>query len=260
MIDRPSKMISPVLPPPPPSLRYNDAPSIEAHKDAEELPPPPSSWLALPHKKQLFILTLCRLSEPLTQTSLLSYLYFFLESLHSPDEPSPSSATISRRAGIMASSFAFSQCLTGMLWGRLSDRIGRKPCILLGLLGTTISVLGFGFAENFRTALMFRILGGCLNGNVGVLRTMVSETVREKRHQSRAFLIMPMCFNIGIIVGPALGGLLADPASTWPAVFGEYEWCRRWRWALPNVVSAVLLASSFIAGLLFLEEVGISSS
>ncbi|KAF8245398.1 MFS general substrate transporter, partial [Wilcoxina mikolae CBS 423.85] len=210
--------------------------------------------LTLPHKKQLLILALCRLSEPLTQTSLLSYLYFFLESFHDPDGAPPSSATISRRAGIMASSFALSQCLTGMLWGRLSDRVGRKPCLLLGLLGTTISVLGFGFASNFRTALTFRILGGCLNGNVGVLRTMVSETVREKRHQSRAFLIMPMCFNIGIIVGPALGGLLADPASTWPGVFGGWEWCRRWRWALPNVVNAVLLASSFVAGLLFLEE------
>jgi len=45
---------------------------------------------------------------------------------------------------------------------------------------------------------------------------MLSETIREKRHQSRAFLILHMCFNIGIILDPALGGVLADPVRSWP--------------------------------------------
>lgn len=147
-----------------------------------------------------------------------------------------------------------------MVWGRLSDHIGRKPCVLLGLLGSALSILGFGFSETFESALMFRVLAGCLNGNVGVLRTMLSETIREKRHQSRAFLIMPMCFNVGIILGPALGGVLADPASSWPEVFGNWEWCHRHRWALPNVVSAMFLMGSFIAGLMFLDEVHIPST
>lgn len=160
-----------------------------------------TGWLQLPHKTQLLVLALCRLSEPLNATSLLSYLYYFIGSLHGPDEEPPSAPTIARRAGLMASSFALAQCLTGFMWGRLSDRIGRKPVIMLGLLGSTLSILCFGFSENYATAMFFRILGGCLNGNVGVLRTMVSEVVREKRHQSRAFLIMPMCFNIGIIIG-----------------------------------------------------------
>lgn len=248
-----------------PSTPSSRPPSNDDHRyttasddEAQKLDETPASWLTLPHRKQLLILAICRLSEPLTQTSLMSYLYFLLESFHEPGTPPPSSATISRRAGIIASSFALSQCITGMLWGRLSDHIGRKPCILFGLLGTTISILGFGFSESFYTALAFRILGGCLNGNVGVLRTMMSETVREKKHQSRAFLIMPMCFNIGIIIGPALGGLLADPAQTWPSLFGQWEWCLRWRWALPNIVSAMFLGASWFAGLLFLEEVRFS--
>ncbi|CUS13308.1 unnamed protein product [Tuber aestivum] len=227
-------------------------------------PPPPAppqcprekpvTWLSLPRKTQLIVLTLCRFSEPLTQTSVASYLYYYLSSFHPPDKPPPSAETISRQAGIIASSFALAQCLTGMLWGRLSDRIGRKPCILFGLAGTAISIIGFGFSENLAMALTFRVLGGCLNGNVGVLRTMVAEVVVEKKYHSRAFLIMPMCFNVGIIVGPAIGGILADPASTYPGLFGGVEWMRRWRYALPNLISAVFLCTSMLLGFLFLEE------
>ncbi|PWW76833.1 MFS general substrate transporter [Tuber magnatum] len=234
--------------------------------DAPENPPPPPpassqsseekpvTWLSLPRKSQLIVLTLCRFSEPLTQTSVASYLYYYLSAFHPPNKPPPSAETISRQAGIIASSFALAQCLTGVLWGRLSDKIGRKPCILFGLAGTAISVIGFGFSENLAMALTFRILGGCLNGNVGVLRTMVTEVVVEKKYHSRAFLIMPMCFNVGIIVGPAIGGILADPASTYPGLFGGVEWMRRWRYALPNLASAVFLCTSMLLGFLFLEE------
>jgi MFS family permease len=126
---------------------------------------------------------------------------------------------------------------------------------MFGLCGTAASVLGFGFSRSFEHALICRILSGRLNGNVGVPRTMVSETIREKRHQSRAFLILPMCFNIGIIVGPALGGMLADPASTWPGMFARWEWARTYRWALANIVSTCFLMCSFVAGFLFLDEV-----
>lgn len=219
----------------------------------------PVTWLSLPHKSQLIVLALCRLSEPLTQTSVSAYIYYLLASYHPPGSPGPSDGTISRQAGILASSFALAQCLTGIFWGRLSDRIGRKPCILLGLAGTTVSVVGFGFSESLGAALAFRILGGCLNGNVGVLRTMVSEVIVEKKYQSRAFLIMPMCFNIGVIIGPMLGGLLADPVVGWPGVFGGIGWMERWKYALPNLVSAVFLAGSWVAGFLFLREVRIVS-
>jgi MFS family permease len=67
------------------------------------------------------------------------------------------------------------------LWGRASDHGGRKRVLLIGLSGTMISCLGFGFSTTFWQALIFRMLGGALNGNVGVMRTMVSEIVREKK-------------------------------------------------------------------------------
>jgi hypothetical protein len=70
-----------------------------------------------------------------------------------------------------------------------------------------MSVIGFGFSRSFVVAVSFRCLGGVLNGNIGVMRTMISEIIKEKKYQSRAFLVLPMTFNIGVIVGPILGNL-----------------------------------------------------
>jgi MFS family permease len=68
-----------------------------------------------------------------------------------------------------------------MLWGRWSDRAGRKNLIMIGLFGTMLSSVGFGFSKSFWNALVFRMMGGALNGNLGVMRTMISEIVREKK-------------------------------------------------------------------------------
>jgi MFS family permease len=94
-----------------------------------------------------------------------------------------------------------------MLWGWFSDSEygGRKRTIYFGLLGTMLSTIGFGFSRSFGRAVAFRCLGGIVNGNVGVMRTMISEIIKEKKYQSRAFLILPMVFNVGVIIGPILG-------------------------------------------------------
>lgn len=78
------------------------------------------------------------------------------------------------------------------------------------------------------------------------------------RYQSRAFLLLPMCFNVGIIVGPILGGLLADPAGSYPNLFGKIGWLHEFPYALPNIISAFILFIA-AAGVFFgLEEVCLS--
>lgn len=66
-----------------------------------------------------------------------------------------------------------------MYWGGVSDRVGRKPVLLMGCFGTAASLLVVGFAPNFWVALLGRILGGVLNGNIGVVQTMVGELVQR---------------------------------------------------------------------------------
>ena len=69
-------------------------------------------------------------------------------------------------AGLVTSAFAFAEFSTGVFWGRLSDRIGRKPVLMAGLIGTLLSMLVFGFAPSLPMALLGRALGGALNGYV----------------------------------------------------------------------------------------------
>jgi MFS family permease len=117
-------------------------------------------------------------------------MYFQLKSFDSslPD------STLSFQAGCLSSAFTFAQFCTAVWWGRAaeSEWLGRKRVLLIGLLGTGISAVGFGFSTNFAMALTFRCLGGAMNGNGGVMRTMVTETIKEKKYQSRAFMLMPM--------------------------------------------------------------------
>lgn len=159
----------------------------------------PVSWRDLPQKSQLAVLTLARLSEPLTQTSLQAYMFYQLKSF----DPSLPTSTISAQAGMLQGSFTAAQFVTAIMWGRMADAewSGRKRVLLIGLAGTGLSCVGFGFSGTFWQAMVCRTLGGALNGNVGVMRTMISEIIKEKRFQSRAFLLLPMCFNIGTFDG-----------------------------------------------------------
>lgn len=118
----------------------------------------PVSWASLPRKDQLLILTLARLSEPLTQTSLQSYMFYQLRSF----SPSAPDSTISYQAGMLQAAFTGAQFCTALIWGRMADweQMGRKRVILVGLLGTGIGALGFGFSNSFAVALLWRALGG----------------------------------------------------------------------------------------------------
>lgn len=139
----------------------------------------PVTWRSLPKKSQLFLLMLARCAEPLTQTSLQSYMYYQLKSF----DPDLSESTVASQVGLMQGSFTMAQFITAFLWGKAADssKIGRKRVLVIGLLGTGVATLGFGFSRTFLTAMIFRSLGGALNGNVGVMRTMISEIVEEKK-------------------------------------------------------------------------------
>lgn len=123
-------------------------------------------WRELPKKGQLAILTLARLSEPLTQQGLQSYMFYQLKSFTDSKGAAPSDSTVASQAGLLAAAFTGAQFLTAFMWGRLADSeaFGRKKVILIGLLGTAIGSLGFGFSKSFAAAVFWRCFGGMLNG------------------------------------------------------------------------------------------------
>ncbi|EEY14849.1 conserved hypothetical protein [Verticillium alfalfae VaMs.102] len=142
----------------------------------------------------------------------------------------------------------------GMYWGGLSDKIGRKPVLLIGCIGTMFSLVMVGFASNIWLALIGRALGGLLNGNIGVIQTMVGEMVKKPEHEPRAYSVMPFVWSIGTILGPFIGGTMANPHKSWPEAFPVGSLFYNFPYLLPNLVCAALLLVSIVLGWLLLQE------
>ncbi|KAL9589472.1 MAG: hypothetical protein Q9203_001736 [Teloschistes exilis] len=198
---------------------------------------------------QLFLLAICRLAEPVALTSCLPYAWVMVRDFNVGDK-----SNASFYAGIFISAFAFSESLTSLWWGGFSDRIGRKPVLLLGCAGTMLSLLIVGFSSNFWVALAGRVVGGLLNGNIGVIQTMVGELVTNPEHEPRAYAVMPFVWSIGTIIGPAIGGVTSRPAISMPDYFAPDGIFGRFPFLLPNLICTALLLLSICLGYFFLIE------
>jgi MFS family permease len=111
-----------------------------------------------------------RISEPIALTSVYPYLPAMIQSF---DGVKP--ADVGFWTGTASAIFSVAQCFTAIAWGRASDRYGRKPVLLFGLVNTMLTSLLWGFSTNLKMALFARALSGAGNGNVGIIRTMVAE-------------------------------------------------------------------------------------
>ncbi|KAF2021614.1 MFS general substrate transporter [Aaosphaeria arxii CBS 175.79] len=224
------------------------------------------TWRNLPNKKQLLILSLCRLSSPLSNACLLPYLYFLVKSLLSDPEHPSAPQTISQRTGFLVAAYPLGQVLTSILWGRLSDIYGRKPIILIGITLSVLANLSFGFSRGIGMLLFWRVVAGMANGILGVMRTMTAEIVKHRKYQPRAFLAPPVVFNSGRVVALAIGGCLADPVKNIPTLFGPKGllnlskspdgviWAIKYPYALPAMFNGVVLALCLLVAIFWLEE------
>jgi MFS family permease len=161
---------------------------------------------------------------------------------------------VAKYAGLTSAVFSLSQALTGIAWGRASDKLGRKPVILIALTCTMASSLLFGFSTSLAWAFIARSAQGLSNGNVGIIRTVVAEIVPEKELQPRAFSVMPLVWTIGSIFGPAFGGALVYPVRRLPKLFGKVKFLERFPFALPNLCISLLFLIGIVFGFFFLKE------
>jgi DHA1 family tetracycline resistance protein-like MFS transporter len=109
--------------------------------------------------------------------------------------------------------YSFMQFFSSPLWGRLSDRRGRRPVLLASLFGIALSYLWLAFAGSLWELFAARGLAGIMAGNIAAAQAYIADvTPAEKRAQGMG--LIGAAFGLGFIVGPAIGGLLAgaDPA------------------------------------------------
>ena len=148
--------------------------------------------------------------------------------------------------GLVASSFALAQFATNFFWGWLSDRIGRKPVILIGTVLTAACFVAFAFCKTLWQAIIVQVLMGLVNGNQGVVSTCLGE-ITDRSNQSRAFIYLPVIYGLGGITGPVVGGLLVSKN----AHFSKED---PYPYMKPNLVSAAVLIVDTIITMIFLEE------
>lgn len=152
--------------------------------------------------------------------------------------------------GLLISSYALAQFLFTPTLGSLADRYGRKPVLLLSMLGTILGFLLWAHAEPLGSlffddpargalALLFaaRILDGITGGNVAVVQAYIAD-LTDKANRSRGLGLVGAAFGLGFIMGPPLGGFLSRN--------GDY--------ALPALVAAGIAAVNWIAVAVFLPE------
>ncbi|KAJ1735797.1 hypothetical protein LPJ61_000346 [Coemansia biformis] len=156
-------------------------------------------------------------------------------------------------AGVLFSSYSISQAITTMYWGPLSDRIGRRPTLLVGLVGDLATFVLFGLSKSFTWALVTRTMNGFFAGNAAVVKSVIAE-ISDDTNRPRMMAMVPFMWHVGIMGGAALGGLLADPANQYPGVFGHIELFRTYPYLLPCMAGSVTTTLGLVAGLFMLEE------
>lgn len=184
----------------------------------------------------------------------------------SPPPDAAAAARISEYSGLLVAAFPLAQFLVSLPWGRLSDRYGRRASIVGGLAVSVLANVGFGFSRTMAGLLFWRVLAGLANANVGIMRTVTAEVVRERRFQTKAFLLLPLVFNAGMVASLALGGCLAEPVVNLPFLFGPegilntggnpegVPWALAYPYALPALLNAGLLGVALLLAVMGLRE------
>lgn len=136
----------------------------------------------------------------------------------------------------LGSSFLIAQLVSAPLWGRVSDRYGRKPALISGLAASAIAYVVFAYADSLWLLFASRIIQGAGGGTVGVIQAYVSDVV-EPKNRAKGLGWLSAATNVGVMLGPLLG----SAASTW----GRHA---------PGLIAAVLCLVNIAFAMRFLGE------
>ena len=118
---------------------------------------------------------------------------------------------------VMVVSFTAAQLLSAPLWGRFSDRYGRRPALLVGLGAAAIAYVVFAFSNTIWLLLLSRIVQGAGGGTVGVIQAYVADST-EPEHRAKALGWLSAATNLGVALGPPLGSLALLIGHSGPGV------------------------------------------
>lgn len=156
-------------------------------------------------------------------------------------------------AGGLAASFCGAQFISSMSWGIFSDKYGRKPAVVIGTLGAAVGMFIFGSAKTYTQAVLGRIIGGLLNGNIGVLKSFLTE-ITDDSNRGKGFSYMSIAWAAGTIIAPLTGGLLSNPAQKYPYIFSDSSLFAEYPYLLPCLLCSISNVLSSVACMVFMTE------
>lgn len=139
--------------------------------------------------------------------------------------------------GWLVGIFSLAQFFFAPIWGKISDRVGRKPVLLIGVIGTIAGYLLMGFAGSFIMLFLARLIDGIAGANIGTAQAYLAD-ISPPEQRARAMGLLGAAFGLGFVFGPALGG--------WAGT--------KFGYASPMFIAAALAAVNFLFIVLFLPE------
>jgi len=131
-----------------------------------------------------------------------------IQSLALNSDGTPQMSTIVLFGGLLGAIYSLLQFLAAPVWGSLSDKLGRRPVLLISVFGLMISYLIWFFSGSFTLLILARFIGGLMSGNLSIASAVVSD-VTDESNRSRGMATIGIAFALGFVFGPAIGGMLS---------------------------------------------------
>ena len=119
--------------------------------------------------------------------------------------------------GLVLAAFSIAQLLSSPVWGRISDRQGRRPALVAGLLFAAMGFITFGFADSILLLFMSRLIQGAGGGTTGVAQAYIADSVPAGR-RAQALGWLSAATNLGVMIGPVIGSLAVRFGTEWPGI------------------------------------------
>lgn len=114
--------------------------------------------------------------------------------------------------GLLSTGYSAMQFVFAPIWGRLSDRVGRRPVLLVSIFMTALAFLGYGLAGSFAALIASRLFAGAATANIAIARAFVADVTTPER-RAKGMGVLGAALGLGFVLGPPVGGLLATHVS-----------------------------------------------